>query len=82
VPWLEGYKLGERDAQQLRHQQLKQGLLPPDLIIGAPAISQTPPVATTSVSECGFSGAYDDVRPKKRVIVNGVKLKRLEVCTV
>ncbi len=27
-------------------------------------------------------GGYDDVRPKKKVIVDVVKLKRLDVCTV
>jgi hypothetical protein len=83
VPWLEGYTLRGRDVQQQRHQQqLKQGLLPPGLTIAAPAINQTPPAVTTTVSECGFSGDYDDVRPKKRVIVDVVKLKRLDVCTV
>jgi hypothetical protein len=83
VPWLEGYTLQRRDAQQLRHQQqLKQGLLPPGLFIPSPGTAQTPPVVTTSVSECGFSGGYDDVRPKKKVIVYVVKPKRLEVCTV
>jgi hypothetical protein len=82
VPWLEGYTLRGRDAQQLRHQQQpKQGLLPPGLSIAAPAIAQTPPAVTTTVSKCGFSGGYDDARPKKRVIVDVVKLKRLDVCT-
>jgi len=80
VPWLEGYTLRGREAQQLRHQQqLKQGLLPPGLTIAAPAITQTPPAVTTTVSKCGFSGDYDDVRPKKRVIVDVVKLKRLDI---
>ena len=58
MPWLEGYTLGGRDAQQLQNRQLKQGLLPPGL------------------------GSYDDVRPKKRVVADVVKLKRLDVCTV
>jgi hypothetical protein len=59
VPWLEGYTVQGRDAQQLWHQQrLKQGLPPPGL------------------------GGYDDVRPEKRVIVDVVKLKRLDVRTV
>jgi hypothetical protein len=83
VPWLEGYILRGRDAQQLQHQQqLKQALLPPGLTIAAPAIAQTPPVVTNTVSKCGFSGGYDDVRRKKRVIVDALKLKRLDVCTV
>ena len=83
MPWLEGYTLQGRDAQQLWHQQqLKQGLLPPGLAIVAPAIAQTPPAVTTTVSKCGFSGGYDEVRPKKSVIVDIVKLKHLDVCTV
>jgi hypothetical protein len=83
VPWLEGYTLREPDAQQLRHQQqLKQGLLPPGLTVAAPVIAQRPPAVTTTVSKREFSGGYDDVRPKKRVVVDVVKLKRLHVCTV
>lgn len=84
VPWLEGYTVRGRDAQLLQHQQqLKRGLLPSGLTVAAPTIAQTPPaVTTTTVSKCGFSGGYDDVRPKKRVIVDVVKLKRLDVCTV
>jgi hypothetical protein len=69
VPWLEGYTVQGRDAQQLWHrQQLKQGLPPPGLTIAAPAV-------TARVSKCGFSGGYGDVRPKERV----VKLRRLDV---
>jgi len=83
VPWLEGYTVRRRDTQQLPHQQkLKEGLLPPGLSVAAPAIAQTSPAVTTTVSKCGFSGSYDDVRPKKRVVVDVVKLKRLDVCTV
>jgi hypothetical protein len=83
VPWLEGYTLRGRDAQQLRHQhQLKQRLLPPGLNVAAQAIAQTPPVVTTTDPKRGFSGDYGDVRPKKRVIVDVVKLKRLDVCGV
>ena len=83
MPWLEGYTLRGRDAQQQRQrQQLKTGLLPPGLTVAAPAIAQTPPVATTTVSKCGLPGGYDDARPKKSVIVRVVKLKRLDVCTV
>jgi hypothetical protein len=80
VPWLEGYTLRGHDAQQQLHQQqLKQGLLPPGLTIAAPAIAQTLPAVTTTVTKCGFSGGYDDVPPKKRVIVDVVKHKRLDV---
>jgi hypothetical protein len=83
VPWLEGYTLRGRDTQQLRHQQqLREGLLPPGLSVAAPAIPQTPPAVTTTVPKRGFSGDYEDVRPKKRVIVDVVKLKRLDVCAV
>lgn len=83
MPWLEGYTLQGRDAQQLRHeQQLKQGSLPPGLTVAAPTITRTPPVATTTVSKCKVSDGYDDVRPKKRVIVDIVKLKPLDVRTV
>jgi hypothetical protein len=73
-----------RDAQLLRHQQqLKQGLLPPGLTVAASAVAQAPPaVSTTTVSKCEFSGGYDDVRPKKRVVADVVKSKRLDVCTV
>jgi hypothetical protein len=75
VPWLEGYKLQGRDAQQLWHQQqLKRAQLSPGLTIVAPAIAQTPPAV--------ISGGYEDVRPKKRVAIAVVKLKRLNVCTV
>jgi hypothetical protein len=80
VPWLEGYTVQGRDAQQLWHQQqVKQGLLPPGLTIAAPAIAQTPPAVNTMASKCGISGGYDDVRPKKRVVVDVVKLMRLDV---
>lgn len=83
MPWLEGYTLREPGAQQLRRQQqLKQGLLPPGLTVAAPVIAQRPPAVTTTVSKREFSGGYDDVRPKKRVVVDVVKLKRLHVCTV
>ena len=83
MPWLEGYTLRGRDAQQLRHQQeLKQGLLAAGHTIAASAIAQTPPGVTTMASRCGFSGVYDDVRPKKRARVDVVKLKRLDVRTV
>jgi hypothetical protein len=76
VPWLEGYTVQGRDAQQLWHQQqLKQGLLSPGLTTAARAIAQTPPAVTTSVSKYGFSGDHDDVRP-----IDVVKLKRLDVC--
>jgi hypothetical protein len=78
VPWLEGYTLRGRDAQLRQRQHLKQGLLPPGLTVAAPTIAQTPPAVT--VSKCRFSGAYDDVRPKNRVMVDVVKLKRLDVC--
>lgn len=83
MPWLEGCTLRGRDAQQLRHQQqLKQGLLPPGLTVAAPEITQTPPAVTATVPKCGFSGDYDNVRPKKRAIVGVVKFKSLDVCAV
>lgn len=83
MPWLEGYTLRGRDAQQLRHeQQLKRGSLPPGLTVAAPAITQTPSAVTTMVSKCEVSGSYDDIRPKKRVVGNIMKLKRLGVRTV
>lgn len=82
MPWLEGYTLRGRDAQQLRHQQqLKQGLLAAGHTIAASPIAQTPPAVTTMVSRCGFSGVYDDVRPKK-ARVDVVKAKGLDVRTV
>jgi hypothetical protein len=80
VPWLEGYAQQGHDAQQ--QQQLRQGLIPPGLTDARPAIAQTPRAVATTASECRFTGDYDDIRPKKRVIVDVVKLKRLDVRTV
>jgi len=84
VPWLEGYAQQGHDAQQLRQQQQqqRQGLVPPGLTIAKSAIVQTPRAVATTVSECRFTGDYDGIRPKKRVIVDVVKLKRLDVRTI
>jgi hypothetical protein len=79
VPWLEGYTLRGCGAQQLpqgqRQQQVQQELLPLDLTLAAPAVA-------TTVSKCGFVGGSDGVRPKKRMTVDVVKFKRLDVSTV
>jgi hypothetical protein len=68
VPWLEGYTLQGRGAQQLRQRQrqIQQELLPLDLTIAAPA-------ATPSVS------SSNNVRSKKRMSVDVVKFRRLDV---
>ncbi|KAF8476711.1 hypothetical protein DFH94DRAFT_103683 [Russula ochroleuca] len=81
VPWLEGYTLRGRGAQQLRQrqQQLQKEFLPLDLTVAARAPAQTPPAVATTVSKCGFVGSSDDVRPKKRMTVDVVKFKRLDV---
>lgn len=72
MPWLEGYTLRGRGAQQLRQQQrqIQQELLPLDLTIAAPALAQTPPAAAPTVLSS---------RPKKRMTVDAVKYKRLDV---
>jgi hypothetical protein len=76
VPWLEGYTLRGCGAQQLpqgqRQQQVQQELLPLDLTLAAPAVA-------TTVSKCGFVGGSDGVRPKKRMTVDVVKFKRLDI---
>jgi len=84
VPWLEGYTLRERGAQQLRQRQQRpqQALLPLDITITAPALAQTPLVVATTDSKCGFAGGSDSVRPKKRMAVDVVKFKRLDVRAV
>ncbi len=83
MPWLEGCTPQGRDSQHQwrQQQQLRKELLPPGLTIPAP-VAQTPPANANTVSKCGVSRGYDDVRPKKRVIVDVMKLKRLDVRTV
>ena len=86
MPWLEGYALRGCGVQQLpqrqQQKQVQQELLPLDLTIAKPALAQTPPAVATVVSKCGVVGGSDDVRPKKRMAVNVVKSKRLDVSTV
>ena len=86
VPWLEGYALRGCGTRQLpqgqQQQQVQQELLPLDLTIAAPALAQTSPAVATTVSKCGVVGGSDDVRPKKRMTVDVVKFKRLDVSTV
>jgi hypothetical protein len=86
VPWLEGYALRGCGSQQLPQgqpqKQVQQELLPLDLTITKPALAQTPPAVATVVSKCGVVRGSDDVRPRKRMTVDVVKSKRLDVSTV
>jgi hypothetical protein len=83
VPWLEGYTMRGCGAQQLprgqQQKQVQQELLPLDLTIAAPVLAQTPPAVATTDPKCGVVGGSDDVRPRKRMTVDVVKFKRLDV---
>ena len=86
MPWLEGYALRGCGVQQppqgQPQKQVQQELLPLDPTIAKPALAQTPPAVATAVSKCGVVGGSDDVRQKKRMAVDVVKFKRLDVSTV
>jgi len=50
-----------------------------DLTTAMPALAHTPPVIANTDSDFGFGGDSDNVRPAKRMRIDVVKFKRLDI---